>query len=374
MPDILYWFDFCRDGKVDDAKLMLEHGADPNVSEGDYGIDDFKWTGLHWAAEKGHLNIVNLLIQYNADIHALDSHGDTALDTAARSGHVGIVKVLIQNGADVNAVDKNKSTALHGAAGEGHVDVVKVLIQNGADVNAVDKEKWTALHNAAMRGHVDIVKALIQNGADVNVVTISKRTALDQAAYEYNGHVAVVKVLLENGADVNAVTKGEQTALHYAAKRGHVDIVKALIQNGADVNVVNKDKQSPLYTAFFWKKLACTLQLICCGAKIDKMTIGKEKNDPQHEKPILSPINTRLEFLRSGKRIGSSLMSTEERQYMWNLAFFFTWKYRVAAFKAYYKVRSFVTYNGIFMGHGYDHGEKSIWRTNLWRKTKKTEI
>ena len=61
-------------------------------------------------------------------------------------------------------------------------------------------------------------------------------------------------------------------------------------------------------------------------------------------------------------------MSTEERRYMWDLAFFFTWKYRVAAFKAYYKVRSFVTYNGIFMGHGYDLGEGSIWRTKRLRK------
>ena len=35
---------------------------------------------------------------------------------------------------------------------------------------------------------------------------------------------------------------------------------------------------------------------------------------------------------------------------MWNLAFFFTIKHRVAAFKAYYAIRSFITFNGIFMG------------------------
>ena len=47
---------------------------------------------------------------------------------------------------------------------------------------------------------------------------------------------------------------------------------------------------------------------------------------------------------------------------MWNLAFFFTWKHRVAAFKAYYAIRSFITFHGIFMGPGYDLGEGSIWR------------
>ena len=47
---------------------------------------------------------------------------------------------------------------------------------------------------------------------------------------------------------------------------------------------------------------------------------------------------------------------------MWNLAFSFTITHRVAAFKAYYAIRSFITYNGIFMGPGYDLGDGSVWR------------
>ena len=60
--------------------------------------------------------------------------------------------------------------------------------------------------------------------------------------------------------------------------------------------------------------------------------------------------------------MGTTLMSKEESHFMWNLAFFFTIKHRVAAFKAYYSIRSFITYNGIFMAHGYDVGVESIWR------------
>ena len=50
---------------------------------------------------------------------------------------------------------------------------------------------------------------------------------------------------------------------------------------------------------------------------------------------------------------------------MWNLAFSFTITYRVAAFKAYYAIRSFITYNGIFMGPGYDLGDSSVWRKGV---------
>ena len=58
----------------------------------------------------------------------------------------------------------------------------------------------------------------------------------------------------------------------------------------------------------------------------------------------------------------TTLMSDEESRFMWNLAFLFTVKHRVAAFKAYYSIRSFITYNGIFMAHGYDAGVESLWR------------
>ena len=47
---------------------------------------------------------------------------------------------------------------------------------------------------------------------------------------------------------------------------------------------------------------------------------------------------------------------------MWNLAFSFTIQYRGAAFKAYYAIRSFITFHGIFMAHGYIFGPGSFWR------------
>ena len=50
---------------------------------------------------------------------------------------------------------------------------------------------------------------------------------------------------------------------------------------------------------------------------------------------------------RDGKSMGTTLMSNEEKQYMWNLAFFFTIKHGDAyAFKTYYAIRSFITYHG----------------------------
>jgi len=163
-------------------------------------------------------------------------------------------------------------------------------------------------------------------------------------------------VLLQNDADVNAVEKDKWTALHIAASYGHVDVVNVLIQNGAKVNAVCNDESTALWIAAFTTFIPCTLQLLCFGAEIDEKAI---KDDTTK---LLRPIENRLKLLRNGNRMGTSLMSKEERRFMWNLAFVLTVKHPAIAFRTYQRIRSFVTFHGIFMGPGYDLGEGSIWR------------
>jgi hypothetical protein len=240
---------------------------------------------------------------------------------ACEKGDMAKVKEFIKRGIDVNVKDKYENTALGVASYEGHIDVAKVLIQNGADVNAVNRYKQTSLHSAAWKGHVDVAKVLIQKGADVNAVN------------EYN-----------------------VTPLHEAAEDGHVDVAKVLIQNGADVNAVNKYNRTTLHRAAEKGRVVLTLQLLCLGAAIDRKALRDDKTR------LLSQINDRMKLLRAGKRPETSLMSNEEKRFMWELAFSLTIQHRAAAFKAYYTIRSFITFHGIFMTDGYDLGEVSIWK------------
>ena len=131
-----------------------------------------------------------------------------------------------------------------------------------------------------------------------------------------------------------------------------------MIQNGTDVNAVDKWKKTALRNAAEYGKIRCTLQLLCFGAEIDEQTIKEDRTK------LLQPIESRLKLLRSGNRMGTSLLCDEERRFMWNLAFSFTIKHRGAAFKAYYSIRSFITFNGIFMGPGYEVGKGSVWNRN----------
>ena len=133
--------------------------------------------------------------------------------------------------------------------------------------------------------------------------------------------------------------------------------MKVLLQNGADVTLVSIHNRNSLCVATELGKVTCTLHLLCFGAAIDNKALERDRTE------LLHPINDRLKSLRAGNGMKTTLMSDEERRFMWNLAFSFTIAHRGAAFKAYYAIRSFITFHGIFMGPGYGVGDKSAWNS-----------
>ena len=168
---------------------------------------------------------------------------------------------------------------------------------------------------------------------------------------------------------MNSVNERGQTVLSHTLscpkRYAYLGIMKLLLKNGADVHAAKEEDgkmKTPLYYAAVTGRVTCVLILLCFGAEISHELNEMAIDLIYDQTRILDPINERLNSLRVGNGMETTLMSEEERRFMWNLAFSFTIKYRVAAFKAYYSIRSFITYNGIFMGAGYDLGDCSVWR------------
>jgi ankyrin repeat protein len=206
--------------------------------------DDNGWTALHFAANRGHEAVVQLLLNKGADINAKTKTGTTALHIAAQRGSEVVVRLLIDRGADVEAKDNRGEMALHRAARGGKEAVVRLLIDSGADFKAKDEFGGTVLHWAARAGNEVVVRLLISRGADVKAKNNSRETVLHWAAW--GGYV---RMIVNSGADVNAKDMLGKTASLFAAQTGNEAVVRLLVDSGADVKAKDMFGKTALYWA-----------------------------------------------------------------------------------------------------------------------------
>ncbi|KAJ7589364.1 Pfs, NACHT and ankyrin domain protein, partial [Mycena floridula] len=225
-------------GHIDIVKLLLEENADPNI------CDKGQWTPLSYAVKEGHIDIVKLLLEKNADPNICDKGQWTPLSYAVKEGHIDIVKLLLEKNADPNICNKGQWTPLSYAVKEGHIDIVQLLLEKNADPNICDKDQRTPLSYAAHWGHIGIVNLLLEKNVDPNICDNEQHTPLSYAAQQ--GHIGIVKLLLEKIVDLNICDKDQHIPLSYAAQQGHIDIVKLLLEKNADLNICDKDQHTPL--------------------------------------------------------------------------------------------------------------------------------
>ena len=231
------------------------------------------------------------------DCGVAELYGMAPLHLACHFGHLEAVNTLLEYGADVNLrVEKTiaKETPMHVAAGNGYGEIVKGLLLKGADPNSIASNHLkTPLHVAASEGHVDVVNSLLLGGA---VTDVSRPTTLSRFASWSNplhiacrkGYLEIVEVLVQHGADIDVRTEDPTgvSALHEAVSNNQIDAVKYLIDYGVKVNIFDGTGFSPLHNAA--EQYGSVKTLLEAGSKVDGVL-----NDgaPLHQAIRLEPTN-----------------------------------------------------------------------------------
>lgn len=181
------------------------------------------------ATGDGHLEVMHSLLDISGT--ALRDNRGTALRAAASRGHVLLVQSLVQDEDGVGIDDYYLNESLEDAVSHGHEVVAKLLLKHGARV----KPDTTAVINAALGGHLQTVQLLIDQGANVNLRNSEGQTALHSAISRADE--ALVRLLLQSGAQPNTKLPGYSTksVLSAAVVNGHSEIVRMLIDHGAEV-------------------------------------------------------------------------------------------------------------------------------------------
>jgi ankyrin repeat protein len=156
---------------------LLEAGANPNARTREYPherrfilvvVGSVSWVDLTGqtpflrAAAAGDVEVMRLLLAHGADPNIATDAGTTPLMVAA-----GV------NWAVAETFDLGSEALL---------EAVKLAHSLGNDVNAVNSMGIAAIHGAANRGANDVIEYLAANGARLDVADAQGRTPLDWAA------------------------------------------------------------------------------------------------------------------------------------------------------------------------------------------------
>lgn len=126
----------------------------------------------------GHYDCCSILLEKAQQRNELklllsnaDLEGDLPIHLCAGRGHLDILRLLLQYDAVLTESNKEKKTVLHFAASQGRVEMTQFILQNVnyEFINQQDIDGNTALHVAAMNDRDSIVRLLIEYKADPNI-------------------------------------------------------------------------------------------------------------------------------------------------------------------------------------------------------------
>eukprot|EP00325_Prymnesiales_sp_UTEX-LB-985_P006681 CAMPEP_0174703536 /NCGR_PEP_ID=MMETSP1094-20130205/7444_1 /TAXON_ID=156173 /ORGANISM="Chrysochromulina brevifilum, Strain UTEX LB 985" /LENGTH=1008 /DNA_ID=CAMNT_0015901471 /DNA_START=155 /DNA_END=3181 /DNA_ORIENTATION=+ len=238
-----------RGGHLALVKAFVQHdpegvharSAGPPAKDGALKEGDRGCSALDMAAEEGHLEVVNFLLDHGAVAVPTDGSLHSPLTLASQNGHTAVCEALLHRSEPKRLIefqDSTRDTALMHAAGCGcRTELVDCLLRWGADPNATNSDTWVAIFPASLHGHAEILSALFKAGANVNHVhsAHSKGIALHFCAER--GHLEAVQECIKAKAQLDHIRGDGLAAMHLAARRGHELTVQLLLNAGATMEL-----------------------------------------------------------------------------------------------------------------------------------------
>ncbi|XP_041365735.1 uncharacterized protein LOC121380819 [Gigantopelta aegis] len=312
-----------RDGDYDKIEHFLQGRTDIIVS---VDVKDRQTgnTALIWAAKKGHIRIVHLLLKHGADPTLHNYKDQTAVEVATPSiktvlldsvekstesphrlllqaawqGNVKVVHKLLKENKviDINCQNAEGLTPLllltrdiqlfekittHLHRPYSPLHVLQELLTHRADVHATDGDDKTCLHHASQSKATlaqAIVSCLISRGSEMDVR--DKRHFMPIHCASKSGNTNVVEALVEGGSEVNSRGYAGLTPLHITAYNDHHQTAKSLLQHGADVTLTDDSGLRAVDLAKS-RKMKTTLK--------EAWTEANDKKQPTNLSPVRAP-------------------------------------------------------------------------------------
>ncbi|GBM77457.1 Ankyrin-3 [Araneus ventricosus] len=261
---------------------------------------DAKNKALAAAVYHGHEEIVNYLIDSEANVNAEIPGGFTPLDIAVEAKRKKIVSILIDDKKAEISSEKERKYVLS-AIKSGHEDLVEYfLTRNPANSTSRPECSEFPLHTAVQYGHLNIVKKLLEleKRDDINDKNENTVTPLQLASL--HGHCEITRLLLSNGADPNRPDHFPPLLL--AVTNGDYEMIEILIKAGANITQPDAEGYSPIESAIKCESLDI-METLLKHSKIDINLKGLEGRTLLHHAAVSGSLEIVKRLVEKGAAI-----------------------------------------------------------------------
>ena len=141
-----YAIDNCQNNYFKTITLLINNGADINSHN-----SELLETPLHklCARLKPHIDVITMILKKGANVNAINISGKTPIFYCSFNYSVDLLNLLVEYGADINVKDKYKNTLLHddyiNCFDEHFEEFLKTLINLGFNINSKNSTGYTPL-------------------------------------------------------------------------------------------------------------------------------------------------------------------------------------------------------------------------------------
>lgn len=241
-------FEAAQAGDTYSLKRLRRSAKEHNAQ----AVDGWQKSALHYAAEYGHSDVADTLINSKADLMAADYKGRTPAMLAAKKGHIAVLQNLIvkcnkDENCENDQKDENGKNALHYAAENGQVQVIQILCNN-INVQERDNGGKTALMLAASRGHGETVLKLISGCKDRGTDLVDEKGMCASMHAAAKGHESIFRILQGRSKplmtpldDGNLPTDNlGRNVYHHIVNSGNSNFLQSVLRSANDASI-NRD-------------------------------------------------------------------------------------------------------------------------------------
>lgn len=231
----------CENGNLSRAEDLLDSGANIEARDG-----SDRQTALVFAANRGHIDIVRMLVNKKANINAQDDKGWTALSEASYRGRYDVVEFLLEKGAttllSTSWIDSREyGNALFWCVESRFNDyktkvaIVELLLENNAEPEGKNEDNLNTLQIAKQRNYKEIVD-LLEKYTKERIAKLNEYALLEAIR---NQNLSNVEKYLKKKVNPNSLLPNGESLLNYAVSAQNYGIVKILLEYGANPNTQN---------------------------------------------------------------------------------------------------------------------------------------